>query len=122
MKENSLYGALHYTCKELIKRYPNIPIGFIISQPRSQVGSQGKCWGIDGWFERWVQAINEVCGHYSIPVLDLYHNSGLRPWNADNNAKYFSCSSSPLGDGIHPNDLGQELMARKIYEFINRYM
>lgn len=122
MKTSSLYGALHYTCQQILSMYPNIPVGFITSQPRSQVGDQGKCWGRDGWFEKWVDAINEVCGHYSIPVLDLYHNSGLRPWIAENNKKYFSCPDSPNGDGTHPNDLGQELMARKIYEFINRYM
>ena len=74
-----------------INTYPNIPIGWIISQPRSQVGSQGKCWGVDSWFEKWTVAIKEVCGHYSIPVLDLYHESNLRPWIDAHNKMYFSC-------------------------------
>lgn len=122
-KDTSLYGALHYTLRTLTTKYPNTPIGWIISQPRSQVGDQGKCWGIDGWFEKWVTAIKEVCGHYSIPVLDLYHESNiLRPWIPENNKKYFSCSASPNGDGIHPNGLGQAAMAKKIYAWMNQYM
>lgn len=122
-KDASLYGALHYTLRTLITKYPNTPIGWIISQPRSQVGDQGKCWGIDGWFEKWTVAIKEVCAHYSIPVLDLYHESNiLRPWIPENNKKYFSCSASPNGDGIHPNELGQEVMAKKIYAWMNQYM
>lgn len=122
-KDTSLYGALHYTLRTLITKYPNTPIGWIISQPRSQVGDQGKCWGIDGWFEKWTIAIKEVCAHYSIPVLDLYHESNiLRPWIPENNKKYFSCSASPDGDGIHPNELGQEVMAKKIYAWMNQYM
>lgn len=122
MKDQSLYGALHYTLRTLINTYPNIPIGWIISQPRSQEGSQGKCWGVDGWFEKWTVAIKEVCNHYSIPVLDLYHESNLRPWIAEHNKKFFSCSASPNGDGIHPNHLGQEMMAKQIYFWMNQYM
>lgn len=121
-KAASLYGALHYTMQTLIAKYPNKPIGWIISTPRSQIGDRGKCWGVDGWFEEWVTVIKKVCNHYSIPVLDLYHESNLRPWNADNNKKYFSCSSSPDGDGIHPNSLGQEVMAKIIYPWLNQYM
>jgi lysophospholipase L1-like esterase len=122
MKDQSLYGALHYTLNTIINKYPNIPVGWIISQPRSQVGSQGKCWGVDSWFEKWVDAIKEVCNHYSVPVLDLYHESGLRPWIAEHNKKFFSCSASPDGDGIHPNALGQEIMAKKIYFWMNQHM
>lgn len=126
MKFVSLYGALHYTCKYIIENYPNTSFGWIISTPRQYAstseGSNRKLWGRDGIFEQATVAIKEVCGHYGIPVLDLYHESGLRPWLPANNAKYFSCSSAPNGDGVHPNDAGQELMARRIYEFVKQYM
>jgi len=126
MKFVSLYGALHYTCKYIIENYPNTSFGWIISTPRqydsSSEGSAEKLWGRDGIFEEATVAIKEVCGHYGIPVLDLYHESGLRPWLPANNKMYFSCSSAPNGDGVHPNDAGQELMARRIYEFVKQYM
>lgn len=129
--ETSLVYALRYLCEEVIAHYPKIPFLFVISQPRQQTATKSgdaragystKCWGNDGWFSEWVDVIKEVCGHYSIPVLDLYHGSGLRPWNATNNKEFFSCTSSPNGDGIHPNALGHELMAYKIYEFFKQYI
>lgn len=125
----SLYAALNYTITQIITKYPNKPFGWIISTPRSQVGTQGACWGTYNdsgnrmWFDEWVDIIKEVCHKYNVPVLDLYHESNvLRPWNSTNNATYFSCASSPSGDGIHPNTDGQKVMASIIYEWMYKYM
>lgn len=125
----SLYAALNYTITQIITKYPNKPFGWIISTPRSQVGTQGACWGTYDdsgnrmWFDEWVDIIKEVCHKYNVPVLDLYHESNvLRPWNSTNNATYFSCAASPNGDGIHPNAIGQEVMASIIYEWMYKYM
>ena len=125
----SLYAALNYTITQIITKYPNKPFGWIISTPRSQVGTQGACWGTYDdsgnrmWFDEWVDIIKEVCHKYNVPVLDLYHESNvLRPWNATNNATYFSYPTSPSGDGIHPNTIGQEVMASIIYEWMYKYM
>ena len=123
MNKTSLYGALHYTIQQILAKYPTTPIGWIISTPRKYSSSTAPLlYGKNSIFEPVTEVIKEVCGHYSIPVLDLYHESGLRPWIAENNAMFFSCNSAPNGDGVHPNDLGQELMARKIYEFVKQYM
>lgn len=64
-------------------------------------------------------AIIQVANKYSIPVLDLYHNSSLFPWNATANQTYFSCATSPNGDGLHPNDVRYQLLADKILAFLN---
>jgi lysophospholipase L1-like esterase len=128
---DSLWYALRYLCETLITDYPLLPIGYIISPPRSQTATKSgdarsgydtSCYGRTSWFEEWTDVIKEVCGHYSIPVLDLYHESGLRPWNATCNLNFFSCALSPSGDGIHPNASGHEILARKIYEFVMQYM
>ena len=119
--KQSVYAAAHLMAQKIIDKYPNTPVGFITSTPRSQVGARGKCWGIDGWFEEYFEAYSKVMAHYSIPLLDLYHASGLRPWNSDNNAMYFSSDVSPLGDGIHPNALGQEIMSIPIIDFVKRH-
>ena len=130
-KADSMWYALRYTIETIIEKYPNTPFGYITSQPRSMTavktgipreGYDTSCWGRTSWFDEWVDAIFEVCGHYSVPVLDLYHESNLRPWNDENKLKYFSSSQDPLGDGTHPNSLGQELMAHKIMEFVKQYM
>lgn len=128
---SSLWYALRYLFETLITKYPNVPIGFIISQPRAQVavksgtarnGYTTTCWGDNGWFAEWVEVIERLAGHYSIPTLNLYTQSNMRPWNAVNNATYFSNATTPEGDGIHPNALGQELMANKILEFTKQFV
>ena len=120
-KDTSIYGALHYVCQKATEMHPLTPIVFIISTPREQYNAEmGKCWGIDGWFEPWTEAIKKVCGHYSIPVLDLYHESGLRPWNERHRLQYFD-QNDGFG-GVHLNAKGQELIARKIYVFMKQYI
>ena len=123
---DSLWFAVRYCCEQIINMYPNVPFGWITSQPRAQVaaksgipreGYSNKCWGRDGWFSEWVDVIKEICGHYSIPVLDLYHESSLRPWLPENNSYYFSG-----GDKIHPNTLGHQVFANRIIPFIEQYM
>lgn len=114
--KTELYGALKLFYEGMIEKYPNTPIGIITSTPREY------SWGKNGEFTPHVDAVIEMAQHYSLPVLDLYRFSGLRPWNTTNNKEYFSCQSSPDGDGVHPNEKGQLLMAYKIYEFINQYL
>ena len=58
-----------------------------------------------------VKAIREVCEHYSIPVLDLYKESGMH-----GNMKVWCDRYMP--DGLHPNDLGHEIMAHKLQKFL----
>ncbi len=120
----SQYGAVKATIEKLITKYPNKPIVWIISTPRkesySDVQSNGKAWGKDGWFEPYCQAILEVCAHYGVPCLDLYHGSGLRPWNDTNNATFFSSAQDPQGDGVHPNAAGQLVIAHKIRLFLEQ--
>lgn len=118
----TVYGAWDSFINKLLTKWPNASICIASSTPRSQNGTLGLCWGIENWYEEWVKASKEVCANYSIPFLDLYHNSGLRPWNKSNNKEYFSCDASPDGDGIHPNSKGHLLLAYKIYEFFKMYM
>lgn len=111
-----LYGALKAFYDGMIEKYPNTPIGVITSTPRDY------SWGKNGEFTPHVNAVIDMAEHYSLPLLDLYRCSGLRPWNPINNKEYFSCSSSPTGDGVHPNDKGQLVMAHKIYDFITQFL
>lgn len=113
---DTVYGGVWNYFNSLIEKYPNTPIIYITSTPREY------SYGVDGQFTALVDAFIKTAENFSIPVLDLYRTSGLRPWNATNNATYFSCSSAPNGDGVHPNALGQELMAKKILEFAKTHL
>ena len=47
---------------------------------------------------KYVQAIIDVANYYSIPCLNLFDCSNLRPWDNNFNNEYFLNA-----DGTHPN-------------------
>nr|WP_228711429.1 SGNH/GDSL hydrolase family protein [Klebsiella pneumoniae] len=59
---------------------------------------------------QYVQAIKEVCALFSVPVCDLFAESGLNLYNL----------SVYTGDNLHPNAAGGELMARRMAGSINQ--
>lgn len=99
----TFYGALDTLCRGLQEKYPGKAIGFITPLRYRE----------DADYAQYVTAIQEVCGKYAIPVLDLYHEGQLSAHTEALQALYFS-------DGLHPNALGHQVMARKIANFLNR--
>ena len=59
----------------------------------------------------YAEAMKEIGALHSIPVLDLYSSSGISTFDDDN-------AHGLLADGLHPNDKGQNVIARKIMQFI----
>lgn len=116
------YGVVNTFLQKVMNKYPLAKIGWIISTPREYQNDaglpSGYLYGKNSVFENASNAIKEVCENYSIPVLDLFHNSNLHPWNDENRKEYFSTSSYTSGDGVHPNDKGQKIIAYKILDFI----
>ena len=58
-----------------------------------------------------VDAIKEVCRLFSIPVLDMFANSGMP-------ARVWAWCEKYMPDGLHPNDEGQKLIAHKLQKFL----
>ena len=116
----SVTGYIRLTIEKLLAKYPCTPIGFFTPLPRSDGNSVNKQVSRGGYtMEQLADRIIEICGEYSIPVLDLYRCSNLRPWIPENKAKYFSCSRAVDGDGLHPNVIGHEyFIAPKVTNFI----
>ena len=59
----------------------------------------------------YVDVIKEVAQYYSIPVLDLYAESGLQP-NVQSNLEYY------FTDGLHLNDNGHMRIADKLGRYL----
>ena len=120
------YGALYVFLNKVINKFPLAKIGWITSTPRqyyagdgdnpSPVTEEGYLYGLGGVFEGAVQAIKDTCADYSIPVLDLYHESGFNPRKTEQKAAWMYND----GNYVHPNDEGHLIMAYKIYDFIQR--
>lgn len=70
--------------------------------------------------EQYVATMKKFADYYSLPFLDLYHQSGLRPWDSGFVAKYYHGTSDT--DSTHPNTNGHKIFASKIADFVNKLL
>ncbi|MBQ8233118.1 MAG: SGNH/GDSL hydrolase family protein [Lachnospiraceae bacterium] len=113
---SSFYGQVRLTAENLLTGYPAKKIGFITPARISTMALKEKTGTLYGrdvnsfGYTLWdyVNAIKTVCREYAIPCLDLYDNGGFN----DFTLPVFT------DDGLHPNELGSEFLARKIAGFI----
>lgn len=113
---DTICGCINTTLDNLYKQYPTIPIGIISPSPwRNEPNMNAGCR-----MDRYSQKLKEICERRSIPFLDLYRCSSLRPWDDINREKCFYNDSSLNGNGggVHPNELGHKILSTKIREFI----
>ena len=113
-RDNStFYGALHNLCVGLVTNFTNSKIAFFTPLRINGIYGIDTVPNTKGYIlEDYVDAIKEVCGFYSIPVLDLFKSSGLSPY-----IPYMKTNYMP--DGTHPNAVGHRMIADKIRSFIN---
>ena len=118
----TFYGATKALCKGLIDKYPQKVIFFTTPIKRAQPFEDGN----GGEYTQdnvmltptsknkygktlmdYADIIREVCGYYSIPVLDMYRESLLNP---------HITSQQSMFDNVytHPNTTGQKIMARRV--------
>ena len=109
----TFYGALHCLYTALIEKYPGVPIVVLTPLHRLNEDSpkgDNKPAPV-GTLKEYVNIIREVAEYYSLPVLDLFKESGLQPKIPVIQQKY-------VPDGLHPNDAGNEILAHKIARFL----
>ena len=66
---------------------------------------------------KYSEAIVEICKLRSIPCLDLYHESNLRP--DDENFRKLAFSKDG-GNGVHPDEKGHEIIAASFQSLLER--
>lgn len=111
-------GACHYLMRGLVERYCGKPI--VILTPLHRLGEEnadGDGGGLRNPQSTEVLAdyrrvIMEVAAYYSLPVLDLYAVSGMQP-------AIPVVQEQLMPDGLHPNDAGHALLARRIGAFLS---
>lgn len=116
----TFYGAIKELCGGLINKYTGKTILFITPMNRNcnmfpaDGCPSGQKHNNEGHtLEDYVKALKEVTSLYSIPVYDLFSNSNLYPYNP-------SIVNNYIPDGLHPNENGHKVIARKISNFINQ--
>ncbi|MEI3093345.1 MAG: SGNH/GDSL hydrolase family protein [Oscillospiraceae bacterium] len=67
--------------------------------------------GERGWLLRdYARVIRDTAAFYGLPLLDLFETSVIRANDPEIAAKLTT-------DGLHPNDLGHEILAKKLAIF-----
>lgn len=111
---DTFYGALHTLYTSLLEIYTEKPIVVVTPLHRTNEddprGDGNKPSDV-GVLKTYVDIIREVAEYYSLPVLDLYKNSGMQP-------KVPVIRETYIPDGLHPNDKGHMIIADKIAEFL----
>jgi lysophospholipase L1-like esterase len=114
-RENTtFYGACHTLITDLINMYPEATI--VIMTPLHRCNEDNPRG--DGFkanevapLSTYVKIIKEVAEYYSLPVLDMWAVSGIQPRVPVIKQKY-------CPDGLHPNDAGHALMAKRLEGFL----
>jgi len=102
-------GSIHYLMQGLIEKYPEAQIVFVT--PLHRQGENVPNASNHLPLKAYVDKIRETAEYYSIPVLDLYANSGI----------YADCMKHRelyMPDGLHPNDAGAKKVAEKMLTFL----
>ncbi len=109
----SFYYDVFYVLNTLFTLKPDARVVFSTPLKRGKVSGQGVTYpaanAAGHCLAHYVQAIKEVCSLVSVPVCDLYNESGL---NLHNLSHYTI-------DNLHPNDLGAERISRNMAQQFN---
>ncbi len=109
--ENTFYGACAILMEKLLEKYAGKEIVFMTPLHRADEMTLLERGEQTTPLCDYVTAICESAAFYSIPVLDLYAESGIQPMIPAQREKY--CI-----DEVHLNDLGHERIARKLSQFL----
>lgn len=112
--EESVMGCVYLTYVQVLAVFHNIPFGIMSPIPEINYNPQNA----NNVLAYFVEELEKFCKHYGVPYLNQYLFSNLRPWDTLYNKKFFSCPSTPDGDGLHPNYYGHEMIYPKIREFV----
>ena len=123
----TICGCVNATIDAIEELYPeHMPLGIISPLPcyctdtQVNINPYQKPDDETCRMTQFVEQLAIICKHRGIPFLDLFHQSNLRPWNEECNAKYFSCDSAITGDGLHPNGHGHRLFYRQIMDLVQK--
>lgn len=81
----TLCGAVRKAIELAIERYPTAQIFLITPTP----GTGNNATPSQNTLNTYANNQIEIAKIYNIPYIDLYHASGLRPWNAENAVMYY---------------------------------
>ena len=115
--KDTLYGCLNLFVTGVQNHCPDSIIGLITPTPWSVYNNVN---GDSEFSEQYVDAIINIAKKYGLPLLDLYHSSGLRPWDSAFKEKYFRDDTGDgTAEGVHPlQETHRKYIAPQVENFI----
>ena len=110
----SYCGELMNCIEKIYTFNPKAKIGLIIPPPWNEKPYDATG---DVRVEDMIIAVSEVARKYGIPCLDLFYNSGLRPWDVTFRVNYYSKDD---GNGVHPDENGHKYFYPLVREFLKK--
>ena len=108
---NTICGYINGTIDRLINIIPRVSLGIVTPTPWIDYPPMIT----NNNMEQYANALVSICKLRSIPCLDLYHESNLRPWTEEGRS---ACYSRDEGNGVHPDENGHRLIAPRFKIFI----
>lgn len=111
---DSFWGACNLLFTKLIEKYPTATIVVMTPLHRcnemNPKGDGHKPYNV-GVLSTYVDTLKQSCARFSLPVLDLFATSGMQPCIEAQKKAY-------IPDGLHPNDAGHVIIARRLANFL----
>ena len=105
----TMCGAIRYCLENLLREFPTTPIGILLPPQRLE--------GND-WQEPRNEKIRTIAQYYSIPVLDLFHESQIVSANRVVVDGKPTSGNGSLNDGTHLGDVGKINLGRKLCNWL----
>ena len=110
---DTLCGCINTTIDRYNELFPGVPLGIVTPCPWSSSNPANP----SNKMALYSDAIVEICRRRSIPCLDLYHCSNLRPWEAAFRELFYTRDD---GGGCHPDENGHAILAPKFAAFLEQ--
>ena len=104
-------GAINQTLDNYKGVHPTTPLGVISPTPWNSTNPK---YESNNGFQ-YVKLLEKICKDRGLPFLNLFHSSGLRPWEEEYRKLMYSRDE---GNGVHPDENGHKLFYPQIREFI----
>lgn len=111
----SFGGALRYSLEQLMGSYPDMRILLVTPTFCWYKFTEQDCTQIDfghGILEDYVELELYIAQEYGVEILDNYHNSAIQPGESYEEWQVYTV------DGVHLNEVGRELIAGRIVDYI----
>ncbi len=107
---DTFYGAVYSLFYKVVEMFPNAPV--VVLTPFHRFGEN--LFRVPGApLSEYRRVLLEMAEEFSLPVLDVWSESGIQPALPKHREMY-------MPDGLHPNDRGHEILANMIVDFLNK--